>query len=151
MESQKIKVQRATLLLLFFLLCSSAVTKQAVPDCCRQKSCSCHLFELLHGTGNHATGILTLGKRSSATATTKAFQSRLYQLLHSSENQAAGILTMGKRASGLGLGNTEDVPGSNRVTPAPYSAGPDPAMGCLAPLERDLPPGPKMGASDTIY
>ncbi|XP_034990149.1 hypocretin neuropeptide precursor [Zootoca vivipara] len=150
MESRKIKVQRATLLLLFSLLCSSAVTKQAVPDCCRQKSCSCHLFELLYGTGNHAAGILTLGKRSSTTAT-KAFQSRLYQLLHSSDNQAAGILTMGKRASGLGLGNPEDVHGSKQVTPAPYSAGPDPALGCLAPLERDLPPSPKMGASDTIY
>lgn len=51
--------------------------------------------------GNHAAGILTLGKRKSVPP---AFQSRLYRLLHSSGNHAAGILTMGKRGEHPGTG-----------------------------------------------
>uniref|UniRef100_A0A8C7DTA9 Hypocretin neuropeptide precursor n=1 Tax=Naja naja TaxID=35670 RepID=A0A8C7DTA9_NAJNA len=100
MNPPTLTYSRATSVLLILLLCSFAGAKRAVPDCCRQKSCSCRIFDLLHGMGNHAAGILTIGKRSSA-MTTKGFQSRLYRLLHGSENQAAGILTMGKRATGL--------------------------------------------------
>ncbi|XP_061446174.1 hypocretin neuropeptide precursor [Rhineura floridana] len=150
MESRNMKIQGTTLLLLLFLLCSFAVAKQDVPDCCRQKSCSCRIFELLHGVGNHAAGILTLGKRSSAMAS-KTFQSRLYRLLHGSENQAAGILTMGKRASELAPEDREDVPSSTQLTPAPYSVEPDPAAGCLAPLQKDLPSGWKIGAAAAAY
>uniref|UniRef100_A0A8B9S788 Hypocretin neuropeptide precursor n=1 Tax=Apteryx owenii TaxID=8824 RepID=A0A8B9S788_APTOW len=84
----------AACLLLLLLLCSLAEARQNVPECCRQKTCSCRIYDLLHGMGNHATGILTLGKRKSVPP---AFQSRLYHLLHSSGNHAAGILTMGKR------------------------------------------------------
>ncbi|XP_062483697.1 hypocretin neuropeptide precursor [Pezoporus occidentalis] len=72
--------------------------------------------------GNHAAGILTLGKRKSGPP---AFQSRLYRLLHSSGNHAAGILTMGKRgerpgttchdASGCPMGaGTDTSPASPR-------------------------------------
>ncbi|NXU26300.1 OREX protein, partial [Thalassarche chlororhynchos] len=86
--------QRAACLLLLLLLCSLAAAQQSLPECCRQKTCSCRIYDLLHGMGNHAAGILTLGKRKSIPP---AFQSRLYRLLHSSGNHAAGILTMGKR------------------------------------------------------
>uniref|UniRef100_A0A8C6YTW8 Hypocretin neuropeptide precursor n=1 Tax=Nothoprocta perdicaria TaxID=30464 RepID=A0A8C6YTW8_NOTPE len=79
---------------LLLLLCSLAAARQNVPECCRQKTCSCRIYDLLHGMGNHAAGILTLGKRKSIPP---AFQSRLYRLLHGSGNHAAGILTMGKR------------------------------------------------------
>ncbi|NXJ11785.1 OREX protein, partial [Odontophorus gujanensis] len=84
----------ACLLLLLLLLCSMVGARQSLPECCRQKTCSCRIYDLLHGMGNHAAGILTLGKRKSIPP---AFQSRLYRLLHSSGNHAAGILTMGKR------------------------------------------------------
>ncbi|XP_034271558.1 hypocretin neuropeptide precursor isoform X2 [Pantherophis guttatus] len=103
-----------------------------MPDCCRQKSCSCRIFDLLHGIGNHAAGILTIGKRSSA-MTTKGFQNRLYRLLHGSENQAAGILTMGKRATGLPLPLNKNAPSISQMMPIPYAAEPDPVMGCLTP------------------
>ncbi|NXL87220.1 OREX protein, partial [Alectura lathami] len=86
--------QRAACLLLLLLLCSLAGARQNLPECCRQKTCSCRVYDLLHGMGNHAAGILTLGKRKSIPP---AFQSRLYRLLHGSGNHAAGILTMGKR------------------------------------------------------
>ncbi|KAJ6658206.1 hypothetical protein lerEdw1_001473 [Lerista edwardsae] len=131
MESRNIKVKKATFLLLLFLLCSSAEVKPSVPDCCRQKSCSCRILELLRGMGNHAAGILTLGKRGSATAT-KAFQSRLYHLLRSSDNQAAGILTMGKRVIGLASELKEEVP-STQLTLGPSAMSPDPARACQAP------------------
>ncbi|XP_062994231.1 hypocretin neuropeptide precursor [Elgaria multicarinata webbii] len=144
-----LQAQRAALL--FFLLCSFAVAKQAVPECCRQKSCSCRIFDLLHGMGNHAAGILTVGKRSSAPSAT-AFRSRLYRLLHSSDNQAAGILTMGKRAGEGALEHEEHVSSSTQVTPAPYTVGPGLARGCPTPLEKDLPSSSKSGAAaDTIY
>ncbi|XP_039203159.1 orexin [Crotalus tigris] len=118
MMNHSIKVQRATSVLLLLLLCSFARAKQAVPDCCQQKSCSCRIFDLLHGMGNHAAGILTIGKRGSTT-TTKGFQSRLYRLLHGSENQAAGILTMGKRASGIPLRLNKNAPSISQMMPTP--------------------------------
>ncbi|XP_028647092.1 orexin [Erpetoichthys calabaricus] len=80
--------------LLFLLLAILLCNCQPVPDCCRHKTCSCRIYDLLHGTGNHAVGILTLGKRKTSS---QAYQSRLYQLLHGSGNHAAGILTMGRR------------------------------------------------------
>ncbi|NXM74515.1 OREX protein, partial [Serilophus lunatus] len=92
--------QRAACLLLLLLLCSLAAARQSLPDCCRQKTCSCRVYDLLHGMGNHAAGILTLGKRKSVPL---AFQRRLYHLLHGSGNHAAGILTMGKRAERPGI------------------------------------------------
>ncbi|KAG6929828.1 hypocretin neuropeptide precursor, partial [Chelydra serpentina] len=55
----------------------------------------CRVYELLHGAGSHAAGILTLGKRASGS---RAFQSRLYRLLHGAASPAAGILTVGRRA-----------------------------------------------------
>uniref|UniRef100_A0A8D0BB80 Hypocretin neuropeptide precursor n=1 Tax=Salvator merianae TaxID=96440 RepID=A0A8D0BB80_SALMN len=135
------QVQRTTFLLLLFLMCSLVMTKQAVPDCCRQKSCSCRLFELLHGTHNHAAGILTLGKRSRGTAA-EAFQSRLYRLLHGASNQAAGILTMGKRASNLPWERQESSPNSISLMPN---------RSCLALHERDWSLNEEPGASDTVY
>lgn len=99
--------------------------------------------------GNHAAGILTLGKRGSAAAT-KAFQSRLYHLLHSSDNQAAGILTMGKRVSELASEPEEQVPGT-WLTPGLYAMRPDSARGCQAPRDKDLPIIQKTGAANTIH
>ncbi|CAI9617406.1 unnamed protein product, partial [Staurois parvus] len=81
--------------LVLALLCSLALTSDSAPDCCRQKTCSCRLYDLLRGSGNHAAGILTLGKRKSSS---QSLQTRLQRLLQGSGNQAAGILTMGKRA-----------------------------------------------------
>lgn len=86
-----------TLLLLLLLppaLLSPGAAAQPLPDCCRQKTCSCRLFELLHGAGNHAAGILTLGKRRPGPA---GLQGRLQRLLLAGGNHAAGILTMGRR------------------------------------------------------
>ncbi|KAJ1135898.1 hypothetical protein NDU88_002327 [Pleurodeles waltl] len=107
METSNTKFQRLWSFLILTLLFSLIVTAQNVPDCCRQRTCSCRIYDLLHGSGNHAAGILTLGKRKS---TSPALQTRLYRLLHASGNHAAGILTMGKREepekdNGL-LGNT---------------------------------------------
>ncbi|KAL1779043.1 orexin [Sigmodon hispidus] len=87
-----------TLLLLLLLpptLLSLGVDAQPLPDCCRQKTCSCRLYELLHSAGNHAAGILTLGKRRSGPP---GLQGRLQRLLQANGNHAAGILTMGRRA-----------------------------------------------------
>ncbi|XP_074835328.1 hypocretin neuropeptide precursor [Carettochelys insculpta] len=95
MEVPNAKLHRASCLLLLALLCSLATARQSGPTCCRQKNCPCRVYDLLHGVGNHAAGILTLGKRTSSS---QAFQSRLYRLLHGAGNHAAGILTMGKRA-----------------------------------------------------
>uniref|UniRef100_A0A8D2P4L6 Hypocretin neuropeptide precursor n=1 Tax=Zosterops lateralis melanops TaxID=1220523 RepID=A0A8D2P4L6_ZOSLA len=44
------------------LFCSLAAARQSLPHCCRQKTCSCRVYDLLHGMGNHAAGILTLGR-----------------------------------------------------------------------------------------
>ncbi|PKK18061.1 hypocretin (orexin) neuropeptide precursor, partial [Columba livia] len=53
------QLQRAACLLLLLLLCSAAAARQSLPECCRQKTCSCRLYDLLYGMGNHAAGILT--------------------------------------------------------------------------------------------
>ncbi|XP_007535083.1 hypocretin neuropeptide precursor [Erinaceus europaeus] len=97
-SSTKVSLAAVTLLLLLLLpsaLLSPGVVAQPLPDCCRQKTCSCRLYELLHGAGNHAAGILTLGKRRPGTT---GLQGRLQRLLQASGNHAAGILTMGRRA-----------------------------------------------------
>ncbi|XP_073182227.1 hypocretin neuropeptide precursor isoform X2 [Lepidochelys kempii] len=91
------KLHRPSCLLLLALLCSLAAARQSVPVCCRQKTCPCRVYDLLHGPGKHAAGILTMGKRNSGS---RAFQSRVYDLLHGPGKHAAGILTMGKRKSG---------------------------------------------------
>ncbi|NWJ01831.1 OREX protein, partial [Crypturellus undulatus] len=110
---------------LLLLLCSLAAARHNVPECCRQKTCSCRIYDLLHGMGNHAAGILTLGKRKSVPP---AFQSRLYRLLHGSGNHAAGILTMGKRGEraacriATGCAPATDVPptlATSRSVPGP--------------------------------
>ncbi|XP_016057502.1 PREDICTED: orexin, partial [Miniopterus natalensis] len=65
-SSTKVSWVAVSLLLLLLLppaLLSAQAAAQPLPDCCRQKTCSCRLYELLHGAGNHAAGILTLGKR----------------------------------------------------------------------------------------
>ncbi|XP_075415783.1 hypocretin neuropeptide precursor [Tenrec ecaudatus] len=99
--SAKVSWAAVTLLLLLLLLplppalLSPGVAAQPLPDCCRQKTCSCRLYELLHGAGNHAAGILTLGKRRPGPP---GLQGRLQRLLQASGNHAAGILTMGRRA-----------------------------------------------------
>ncbi|KAM8947291.1 hypocretin neuropeptide precursor [Pelodytes ibericus] len=95
MDCLRNKVQKTCCLLILGLLCSLALTSQSTPDCCRQKTCSCRIYDLLHGSGNHAAGILTLGKRKSSS---QNMQTRLQRLLQGSGNQAAGILTMGKRS-----------------------------------------------------
>ncbi|KAG9474222.1 hypothetical protein GDO78_004501 [Eleutherodactylus coqui] len=94
METINNKVMKTWCVLVLVLLCSLALKSDSAPDCCRQKTCSCRLYELLRGSGNHAAGILTLGKRKSNAQT---LQTRLQRLLQGSGNQAAGILTMGKR------------------------------------------------------
>ncbi|XP_022365567.1 orexin [Enhydra lutris kenyoni] len=96
--SMKVPWAAVTLLLLLLLppaLLSPGAAAQPLPDCCRQKTCSCRLYELLHGAGNHAAGILTLGKRRPGPP---GLQGRLQRLLQASGNHAAGILTMGRRA-----------------------------------------------------
>ncbi|XP_043911385.1 orexin [Protopterus annectens] len=81
-------------LLALTLLCSITIANQNIPECCYQKTCSCRIYDILRGSGNHAAGILTLGKKKDPS---QSFQGRLYRLLHGSGNHAAGILTMGKR------------------------------------------------------
>ncbi|XP_066222425.1 hypocretin neuropeptide precursor [Saccopteryx leptura] len=97
--STKVSWVAVTLLLLLLLLppalLSPGAAAQPLPDCCRQKTCSCRLYELLHGAGNHAAGILTLGKRRPGPP---GLQGRLQRLLQANGNHAAGILTMGRRA-----------------------------------------------------
>ncbi|XP_021496899.1 hypocretin neuropeptide precursor [Meriones unguiculatus] len=98
LPSTKVPWAALTLLLLLLLppaLLSLGVDAQPLPDCCRQKTCSCRLYELLHGAGNHAAGILTLGKRRPGPP---GLQGRLQRLLQANGNHAAGILTMGRRA-----------------------------------------------------
>nr|DBA27968.1 TPA: hypothetical protein GDO54_008402 [Pyxicephalus adspersus] len=95
MEFLSNKVKKTCCVLILALLCSLALMSDSAPDCCKQKTCSCRLYDLLRGSGNHAAGILTLGKRKSSS---QMLQTRLQRLLQGSGNQAAGILTMGKRA-----------------------------------------------------
>ena len=115
-----------TLLLLLLLLppalLSPGAAAQPLPDCCRQKTCSCRLYELLHGAGNHAAGILTLGKRRPGPP---GLQDRLQRLLQASGNHAAGILTMGRRAG------AESAP-----RPCPGRRCPAEATSSVAPGER---------------
>ncbi|XP_047561972.1 hypocretin neuropeptide precursor [Lutra lutra] len=98
LRDEQVPWAAVTLLLLLLLppaLLSPGAAAQPLPDCCRQKTCSCRLYELLHGAGNHAAGILTLGKRRPGPP---GLQGRLQRLLQASGNHAAGILTMGRRA-----------------------------------------------------
>lgn len=117
-----------TLLLLLLLLppavLSPGAAAQPLPDCCRQKTCSCRLYELLHGAGNHAAGILTLGKRRPGPP---GLQGRLQRLLQASGNHAAGILTMGRRAG---------------AEPAPRLC---PGRRCLAAAASSVAPGGRSG------
>ncbi|XP_032313104.1 orexin isoform X3 [Camelus ferus] len=117
-----------TLLLLLLLLppalLSPGAAAQPLPDCCRQKTCSCRLYELLHGAGNHAAGILTLGKRRPGAP---GLQGRLQRLLQASGNHAAGILTMGRRAG---------------VEPAPH---PCPGRRCPGAVASSVAPGGPSG------
>nr|XP_023956492.1 orexin isoform X4 [Chrysemys picta bellii] len=116
MEVPNAKLHRACCLLVLALLCSLAAARQSVPTCCLQKTCPCRVYDLLHGLGNHAAGILTLGKRKSGS---QAFQSQLYRLLHGSGKHAAGILTMGKRAE---LAPEQPASACRAVSPRPSSA-----------------------------
>eukprot|EP00079_Xenopus_tropicalis_P019019 XP_012808248.1 PREDICTED: orexin [Xenopus tropicalis] len=95
MESLNEKAPKTPCWLLLVLLCSLIVTSGSAPDCCRQKTCSCRIYDILRGSGNHAAGILTLGKRRGDF---QSMQSRLQRLLQGSGNHAAGILTMGRRS-----------------------------------------------------
>ncbi|NXX20157.1 OREX protein, partial [Podargus strigoides] len=146
--------QRAACLLLLLLLCSLAAARQSLPECCRQKTCSCRIYDLLHGMGNHAAGILTLGKRKSFPP---AFQSRLYRLLHGSGNHAAGILTMGKRGEHPGT-PCHDAPGcpagaEAQPTPALRGADASPASPreCQGHLGQDLTKTQAQGNSRSLY
>ncbi|NXF83923.1 OREX protein, partial [Sclerurus mexicanus] len=146
--------QRAACLLLLLLLCSLAAARQSLPDCCRQKTCSCRVYDLLHGMGNHAAGILTLGKRKSVPL---AFQSRLYRLLHGSGNHAAGILTMGKRGEhpGITCHDTSGCPAGadTQPTPAPRGADTSPASPrkCQGHSGKDLSMSQAQGAARSFY
>ncbi|XP_030364907.1 orexin [Strigops habroptila] len=142
MEVPNTKLHRAACLLLLLLLCSLAAARHSLPECCRQKTCSCHIYDLLHGMGNHAAGILTLGKRKSVPP---AFQSRLYRLLHSSGNHAAGILTMGKRGErpGTACHDASGCPMGAETQPALMLRGTDTSPAspreCQGHSGKDLP------------
>lgn len=129
----------ACLLLLLLLLCSLAGGRQSLPECCRQKTCSCRIYDLLHGMGNHAAGILTLGKRKSIPP---AFQSRLYRLLHGSGNHAAGILTMGKREErpGTACRDALSCAAGTQPTVTPRGTAASPRE-CQEHAEKDLTKG----------
>ncbi|NXG66386.1 OREX protein, partial [Hemiprocne comata] len=146
--------QRAACLLLLLLLCSLAAARQSLPECCRQKTCSCRVYDLLHGMGNHAAGILTLGKRKSIPP---AFQSRLYRLLHSSGNHAAGILTMGKRTERRGT-TCHEASGCSAgadAQPTPALRGTDASPAslreCQGHLGKDLTKSQAQGAANSFY
>uniref|UniRef100_A0A6I8PQI2 Hypocretin neuropeptide precursor n=1 Tax=Ornithorhynchus anatinus TaxID=9258 RepID=A0A6I8PQI2_ORNAN len=119
----QVPLAAATLLLLLLLLPPPSLLSPGwgagpLPACCRQRTCSCRLYDLLHGAGNHAAGILTLGKRRPGAL---AFQDRLQRLLHGAGNHAAGILTMGRRAGGRDPGPLGPS-GSPSLTPAGEAA-----------------------------
>ncbi|NXU49514.1 OREX protein, partial [Turnix velox] len=124
------------LLLLLLPLGPPAAARQSLPECCRQKTCSCRVYELLHGSGNHGAGILTLGKRKSVPP---AFQIRLYRLLHGSGNHAAGILTMGRRGEPPGTAGpvASGCPGGVEPLPTPASRPTE----CLGHAGREVAPG----------
>ncbi|XP_063034697.1 hypocretin neuropeptide precursor isoform X2 [Melospiza melodia melodia] len=144
--------QRAACLLLLLLLCSLAAARQNLPHCCRQKTCSCRVYDLLHGMGNHAAGILTLGKRKSVPL---AFQSRLYRLLHGSGNHAAGILTMGKRGqpSGTACPDALGCPAGTVTQPTAVPRGaatsPESPRQCQGHSGKDL--SASQGAARSFY
>ncbi|NWR81544.1 OREX protein, partial [Centropus unirufus] len=146
--------QRVACLLLLLLLCSLAAARQSLPECCRQKTCSCHIYDLLHGVGNHAAGILTLGKRKSIPP---AFQSRLYRLLHGSGNHAAGILTMGKRGEhpSTSCHDTSGCPAGTDAQPTAALQGTDPSPGspseCQGHLGMDWTKSQAQGAAKSFY
>ncbi|NWU67028.1 OREX protein, partial [Pterocles burchelli] len=146
--------RRAACLLALLLLCSLAAARQSLPECCRQKTCSCHIYDLLHGMGNHAAGILTLGKRKSVPP---AFQSRLYRLLHGSGNHAAGILTMGKRGErpGTACHSAPSCPAGTDTPTTPTLRGMDPSPAspreCQGHSGKDLTKSPAQGAARSFY
>ncbi|NXQ91102.1 OREX protein, partial [Nyctibius grandis] len=146
--------QRAACLLLLLLLCSLTAARQSLPECCQQKTCSCRVYDLLHGMGNHAAGILTLGKRKSVPP---AFQSRLYRLLHGSGNHAAGILTMGKRGErpGTACHGTSGCPVSMDAQPTPALRGTDASRAsageCQGHAGQDLSKSQAQGAPKSFY
>ncbi|XP_014814654.1 PREDICTED: orexin [Calidris pugnax] len=151
MEVPSAKLPRAAglLLLLLLLLGSLAASRQSPPECCRQKTCSCRVYDLLHGMGNHAAGILTLGKRKSIPP---AFQSRLYRLLHGSGNHAAGILTMGKRGEppGISCHGASGCP----ADPPPTSELRGPAASpteCQGHSGKDVTKSQAQGAAKSFY
>ncbi|XP_021388549.1 hypocretin neuropeptide precursor [Lonchura striata] len=154
MEVPNTKPRRAACLLLLLLFCSLAAARQSLPHCCRQKTCPCRVYDLLHGMGNHAAGILTLGKRKSVPL---AFQSRLYRLLHGSGNHAAGILTMGKRGQqpGTACPDTLGCPAGTVAQPtaAPRGAasGPDGPRECQGHSGKDLSTSQAQGAARSFY
>nr|ADL41188.1 preproorexin [Leucoraja ocellata] len=103
-------MKKLDVILMLALLCSLVSASPRVPKCCCQQTCSCKVIDLLRGTGNHAAGILTLGKRKT---NAQPLQNRLHHLLHGLENQATGILTMGKREEPQQVSLAEDSPGTN--------------------------------------
>ncbi|NXY08061.1 OREX protein, partial [Pteruthius melanotis] len=146
--------QRAACLLLLLLFCSLAAARQTLPHCCRQKTCSCRVYDLLHGMGNHAAGILTLGKRKSVPL---AFQSRLYRLLHGSGNHAAGILTMGKRGQHPGttchdsLGCPAGTDSQPTAVPRGADSSPAGPRECQGHSGKDLSTSQAQGTARSFY
>ncbi|NXN84336.1 OREX protein, partial [Bombycilla garrulus] len=146
--------RRAACVLLLLLLCSLAAARQSLPHCCRQKTCSCRVYDLLNGMGNHAAGILTLGKRKSVPL---AFQSRLYRLLHGSGNHAAGILTMGKRGQHAGtachdaLGCPAGTVAQPTAVPRGADTSPHGPRECQGHSGKDLSTSQAQGAARSFY
>ncbi|XP_062451417.1 hypocretin neuropeptide precursor [Rhea pennata] len=101
--------------------------------------------------GNHAAGILTLGKRKSVPP---AFQSRLYRLLHGSGNHAAGILTMGKRGEhpGATCHNAWGCPSGTDIPPTPALSPSDAGPGqCQGQSGKDLTKSQAPGPAKSLY
>lgn len=104
--------------------------------------------------GNHAAGILTLGKRKSIPP---AFQSRLYRLLHGSGNHAAGILTMGKRGEhpGTACPDASGCPVGADTQPTPVLRGADASPASLKECQghsgKDLTKSQAQGAAKSFY
>ncbi|XP_056367878.1 hypocretin neuropeptide precursor [Oenanthe melanoleuca] len=104
--------------------------------------------------GNHAAGILTLGKRKSVPL---AFQSRLYRLLHGSGNHAAGILTMGKRGQHPGtachdtLGCPAGTVAQPTAEPRGADTGPHGSRECQGHSGKDLSTSQAQGAAMSFY
>ncbi|XP_072502620.1 hypocretin neuropeptide precursor [Notamacropus eugenii] len=137
MDPTTSKAPWATVTLLLLLLMLPALlparaAAQPMPNCCRQKTCSCRLYDLLHGAGNHAAGILTLGKRRAGLS---GLQGRLQRLLQASGNHAAGILTVGRRAGAGGepLPNPSGAPGYSSCSRVPGT------LSCVGRLCTDSP------------